>query len=377
MSLDSRSLSSLFLKTFGVEYDSDANRNLFDVVVEHFVLNTNITDFHRKLEGLVSFKDLEISASQFRISLSESGQVILNMRYYAAYLAMYRGLDSMVAEDNYRRFDLCRCDAVRIFQSVKRLRTMITNKIKSKGHTVKDFSPAAFDAVRLGFDKHYKELSKHIRIKTSKKLRFIFQFNNMDRRDFHAELLICALRAYYKLHPCNRSDEYVLNYMRSTVNNRVVNIIEHYTTEKRQNLFSHGEGEDRSYRLNVVAESQLAVTYNSDGEEMPIENLYDDSVLTKTLNEFDYSVDRWLDKIGTRTRKGSILAIFVGRDVNEFTSWLRKKRLLRSKDKTCQDFISERSRSETLSLVAQYVDRDTNFVLQCLREAALDLGVSV
>lgn len=378
MNLDPRSLASLFDKALGVAYDSETGKQLFTAVVEHFVLGTKITDFHRKLDDLVDFKDLETSASQFRVALSESGQVIFNLRYYACFLANYHGLDAQVAEEYYSGFDLCRCDAVRIYQAVKKIRPHIRAYCAKKRFTRNDFSLQQFDAVRLGFDKHYQEILKFIRIKTKRKLRFVYQFNNMDRRDFHAELLICALRAYYKIHPSRNSDEYVLNYMRSSVNNKIVNLIEYYTTEKRQTLVSFGEGENRTYQLNVMAESQMSNmrSHDSEGEEIPVENQYDESVLTKLLSEFDYSVDRWLEKFGG-THKAFILSVFIGREVETFTSWLRKKRVLRSKDKTSQDFIAGKSRKEVMEIVSSYIECDETFIVSCLHEAAHELGVSV
>lgn len=378
MNLDPRSLSSLFEKALNVSYDSDQGREIFDAVVEHFVLSTPITQFHKKLDSLVDFKNLETSASQFRVALGESGQVIFNLRYYACFLSNYHGLNAQVAEEYYTSYDLCRCDAVRIYQAVKKLRTTIKAFCTKRGYNRNDFSVQQFDAVRFGFDKHYTEILKFIRIKTKRKLRFVYQFNNMDRRDFHAELLICALRAYYKLHPCRKSDEYVLNYMRSTVNNKIVNLIEYYTTEKRQTLVSFGDADNRSYQLNVVAESQMSNirSHDSEGEEIPIEHYYDESVLTKLLSEFDYSVDRWLKKF-KGTHKAFILSVFIGREVETFTSWLRSKRVLRANGKNSQDFIASKSRSEVIEIVGSYIERDEKFIMTCLREAAHELGVSV
>jgi hypothetical protein len=374
MILDSRSLSYVFQNVLNVEYSN--NKELFDAVVEHFTMQTSISKFHKKLETLVDFKKLDISPSQFRISLAESGQAIFNMRFYACYLSGYRGLDANVAEESYTKYDLCRCDAVRIYQSVKKLRTDIKKKYVSLGHTFKSFDPKQFNLIRVGFDKHYENITRFIRFKTKKKLRFIYQFNNMDKKDFHAELLICALRAYYLLHPCTKSDEYVCNYLRSSVNNKVVNLIEYYTTEKRQNLVGSGEGEKRTYQLNVVAESQMFINYDSEGQEIPVENYYDESALTKLISDFDYSVDRWLNKFG-ETRKGFVLSVFIGREVEKFTEWLKAKRLLRSADKTSQDFICSKSRSEAMQIVGKYIDRDEKYIMSCLREAAIELGVSV
>jgi hypothetical protein len=358
----------------GVEYDTQQCKDLFNYVVEHFCMQTNIADFHKKISSVVNFNDTELSASQFRLLLSETGYVVLNLRYYATFLSGYRGLNSMVAEENYARFDLCRCDAVRVFHAVKIHRTAINKFLVKRKQTSKLFCPSEFEQVRNGFAQYAEPIQRFIRYKTKSKLKFVYQSNNIDKKDFHSELTIAALRAYYKRQPCNLSYDHMLNYLRASVRNTTCNLIDKYTTEKRQTLIGDGEGADRRYRLNVEAMSQITPRYNGDGEEISIEDRFDESAHTKSGSDFDFSVDRMLDRL-RNTKKGFILAVYVGREVAKFTQWLREKRYIRTEDKSCQDFLAERGFDETASVVAKFMGSDVDYVHKKLREVALELGV--
>jgi hypothetical protein len=374
MQIESRSIVSVFQKVLGVEYDTQQCKDLFNYVVEHFCMQTNIADFHKKISSVVNFNDTELSASQFRLLLSETGYVVLNLRYYATFLSGYRGLNSMVAEENYARFDLCRCDAVRVFHAVKIHRTAINKFLVKRKQTSKLFCPSEFEQVRNGFAQYAEPIQRFIRYKTKSKLKFVYQSNNIDKKDFHSELTIAALRAYYKRQPCNLSYDHMLNYLRASVRNTTCNLIDKYTTEKRQTLIGDGEGADRRYRLNVEAMSQITPRYNGDGEEISIEDRFDESAHTKSGSDFDFSVDRMLDRL-RNTKKGFILAVYVGREVAKFTQWLREKRYIRTEDKSCQDFLAERGFDETASVVAKFMGSDVDYVHKKLREVALELGV--
>lgn len=372
--MESRSLSHLFEKLVGIEYGTDESKQLFEHIVEHFCMHTKILDFHTKIAKIIDFSQNEYTASQFRLLLSESGYVILNLRCYATFLAGYRGLTPKVAEQFYEQYDICRCDAVRIYHAVKHHRTNINKYLQTQNQSYKRFAPEEFNEIRQGFAQYADPVHKYIRFITKKKLDFVYRFNNMDRRDFHSELMIAAIRAYYKKQPCDYGYDHMLNFIRSSVKKRALNIIDFYTTAKRQTLVAHGEGEDRKYILNVEAGSQVAPRYNSDGIEIPIEDRYDrDGAVTKTTCDFDLSADRMLSKL-KNTRKGFVLAVYLGREVKKFSAWLYEHRFVRTEGKSCVDYIGEKPFAETAIAVAKYTDTSVEWVRARLEEVASELG---
>lgn len=378
MQLDSRSLSFLLTRTLNLEYSSSDFEFVFAATVEHFTQHTKITDYHKKLSSVVDFSELEISASQLRILLSETGYVMLNLRYYSAYLAGYRGLTSLVAEELYSRYDLCRCDARLAYKAILAQRTTLKKYLTSKRQNYKDYSCEEFNKVRTGFSVYAEELNPYIRRITEKKLRFVYKFNNLDRRDFHSELTISAIRAYYKAQPTNKSYMHMLNYLKASVKNKTVNIIQSYTTEKRQTLVRHGEGDSAVYVLNIEAESQsLALANNAtDGD---YGTNFDNNVLedahVKPVTEFELSVQKLLTRY-KKTKKGFILKVFLGMEVERFTEWLKSKRTIRSVDRTGQDFLSELTYPDRLKCLAEFIGNDVDYVTKKIGELAVDLGLN-
>lgn len=371
--LDSRSLSFLICDSLRIQHGTPEFKFVFDASVEYICVNTNIKMFHNKLASVVDFKELEISAPQFRMMLTESGYVVANIKFFTTFACLGRPSRFDMDELRYR-YQICACDSDAVYEALAQLRRSVKEHVHKQGNNRKQYSPAAFDKVKNTFVDMMPDLEKHIRIVTAKKLTFIRKSFNMTRDEFWSELMIQALRAYYKSVPNDHTTLHQLNYLRATINNRAVNMIESYVSQKRQRLINVGSdnGAGAKFVLNMVAESQLPT--NSEGELQIADAVDEADILSSERNDFSISISRLLSRYG-KTKRGFILTVFCGYEVPVFSDWLRKKRILRSEDKNSQDVMASRSIGECYALVSEFTDIPVKLIKQTLGEMANELGI--
>lgn len=376
--LSGRSLSHYICDTLNIEFGSDAFTAVFSSTLEHICANTNIKVYHRQLSEAVNFSELEISPAQFRLSVADSGYVCAELKFYCTTLCLSKSLDKLEAESLYPQFNVCLSDATQTFRSLSVrpsiIRT-IRRSVKDRNIKADSFSPKNLRQIKSKFASFAPELQEHIKYITYKKLTFIRKSFNMSHDDFWSELLIYCLRAYYKSVPNDFSDLKQLNYLRRSITNRALNIIDCYKSQKRQRLVNMGtdNGDGAKFVLMVTAESQLPT--GADGEAQSLDSMCESDCWTNAADVQDsrLSIQAMLER-HKNTKRGAILAVFSGHDVPEFSNWLRKRRILRSQDKNCQDILNARPKQERIELVAEFLKVKPTSIEKALGEFANELG---
>lgn len=379
MKLDTRSLSFLICDILKLEHESPEFYAVYESILLHVCTGTKIKRFHRELAEVVNFKELGFTPAQFRLSLADSGYVSANIKFYASFICVKRSVCPLFAEEMYYAYQVCKCDYEVIFELISRLsfvRKEIKESVRSRGNTAQDYSPENFNFIRERFGDLLPELEKHAKFVISKRLTFVRRAFNMTRDEFMSELIIHALRAYYKSAPSHTTELHQLNYLRTAISNKALNMIDSYVSQKRQRLVNMGSdnGDNAKFVLTMVAESQLPT--NSEGEVQSIDNMMDAEylLLSSDKQEFSLSVDRLLVKYSNKKR-GFILAVFCGKEINCFAEWLRQKRILRATDKTSQDILAAKSPNETMELVSEFIGVSVGTIEKTLRELANELGL--
>lgn len=308
------------------------------------------------LKAHVRFRDLDISAKDFRLSLVEKSYFTLNVKFMALNLCK-----AAVTVDNIHHyanaFEIVRNDAVllrRVFEDQKFRRSMRKSD-RVKNMSMEDIEEGSVEKTQRDFNDMYPELMKHVRQKTFRKLKFLVNAENAEFSDFNGELLYKAIKAYYMMVPSSKSPAHVLNYLRSTCTNHALNIISAKTSDKRRRMNNAGADGfgGQNFSLTCVSENQLAAI---DGEELfsyegtlNEANQHDASKLISDLN-----FERIVTTLGkSRIRRRAIL-IVSGQDDSRFTRYLRTRELIKP-DEDCADFVSRTKHENVVPHLADHL----------------------
>jgi hypothetical protein len=347
----------------------------FALCVEHVLMGTSIKDFHSALKQVIDFKQLEITPSRFRLTLSKSGYILLNFRYYAINMALTSKQDDSWYEYYMHQFDIDVRDSCLMHDALftrvsgrKTLRSQIRTKYKKSGY---DYSPDGLREILDRFNAWLPLIKSHILRVIRKRLRFIIKTYNMTEDEFVSELLFAAIRAYYKSVPNKHSEEKQLNTIRSSVTNYAINLIKEYTSTKRERLVNEGEDAQGNYvfNLRVVSENQMRLDrMTEDSVEIPYDSMFCSALRIKQENqrEIEFSIDQMIRRFGETSKRGRLVTLFFKPDCPLFNDWLQDNNYLRS-EKTTQDFQSSKSVEEFLKIVAKYLDT----TVETLRKVAM------
>lgn len=308
------------------------------------------------LKDHVRFRDLDISAKDFRLSLIEKSYFTLNVKFMALNLCK-----AVVSVDNLQHFanafEIVRNDAVllrRVFEDTKFRRSMRKSD-RVKNLSLEDIEEGSVERTQRDFNDMYPELMKHVRQKTFRKLKFLVNAENEEFSNFNGELMYKAIKAYYMMVPSSKTQAHVLNYLRSTCTNHALNIISAKTSDKRRRLNNAGADGfgGNSFSLTCISENQLAAI---DGEALfsyegtlNETNQHDASKMISDLN-----FERIVSSLGkSRVRRRAIL-IVSGQDDSRFTRYLRTRELIKS-DEDCADFVSRTKHENVVPHLADHL----------------------
>ncbi len=326
------------------------------------------------LKDNVRFRDLDISAKDFRLALIEKSYFTLNVKFMALNLCK-----SAVTVDTIHHFanafEIVRNDAVllrRVFEDQKFRRSM-RKSARVKSLKQDDIEEGSVERAQRDFNDMYPELMRHVRQKTFRKLKFLVNAENAEFSDFNGELLYKAIKAYYMMVPSDKSQAHVLNYLRSTCTNHALNIISAKTSDKRRrmnNAGSDGFG-GQSFSLTCVSENQLAVI---DGEELfsyeGTLNAANQNDSSKMLSDLNF--ERVVSSLGkSRVRRRAIL-IVSGQDDSRFTRYLRARGFIKM-DEDCADFVSRTKHENVVPHLADHLGVCKERLTKFLRKVGTEL----
>lgn len=313
-------LCSLIRDGLGIAPESNEGRYVAEICVKYVVGTIDAYAFQRDIKR-VDITQSKYSGQKFRLALTDKAYFLLNLKYAA--------LNLTLNTINVKMLDLLHKGFSMTWEDVLLLRTIFSRQTfrrdmrqspRMTNIDKKTIGAADMERVRRTFATFQAPIMKHIRNKTYKKLRFVANSENSEHRDIHSEILTKALKVYYGMVPTNQSEAYVLNYIRRSCTNHVLNIIESATTEKRgrlKNTGTDGYG-GQNFELKVVSENQQI----SNGEDTVdyAGSLNEHNRSESTKLESEIVVSRLLNKY--KGRKRAALNILCGNDDLKFSKWL-------------------------------------------------------
>lgn len=380
-----KSLYSQISELLQVETDTPTFDYVFQCCLEHVCLRTKIKDFHTKLSEAVDFTQLEITPSKFRLTISKSGYVLLNLRFFAIYLSLKRG--KLVQEDfDYYmcQYDIDAHDAA-VFMDVigermgrRTLRSIIKRGVKQERS---EFAPERVEEIIEDFTVMLPEIKAHINRTINKFLRFVKKSFNITHDEFMSELLFSGIKAHYYSHPNNNSVEKQLGKIRASIHNYAVNEINKYTSDKRKRLVNEGTDADGNnvYSLRVMSENQMSLASLKDTDiEVQYDSMFSSSLRLQLEKETEikFCLRQITEKYGLRSQQAKLARAFLSKDCFMFNAWLRKRKLMRSSTKTTSEFLEERSVDDQLDILGRYLKVSPTFLqTHALPSMARALGV--
>lgn len=349
------SLCSALRHVLKLDLESDRTLKIAQATISYLCGVTDAYEYQHYLKENVRFRDLDISAKDFRLLIIEKSYFTLNLKFFSLNLCKVAvNIDNLHHYAN--AFELVRNDAVLLRRcfSQRTFRRTLRNSSRVRNITSDEINERSIERVRREFNHFYPELMQHIRQKTFKKLRFLVKSENSEFSDFNNELLYKAIKAYYMVVPTTKTDAHMLNYLRTTCTNHALNIINAKTTDKRRRLSNAGADGfgGQSFTLTCVSENQLAVI---DGDDL---FAYDSTL--NDLNQQDNSrlisdinFDRIVKNLGkSNTRRRAIL-ITSGQEDSRFTRYLRSRDIIRS-DEDCADFVQRTKHENVVAHMADH-----------------------
>lgn len=315
-------LSSLIRDGLNHDPDSSEGRYVAEICVKYVTGVIDAYAFQRDIKR-VDITQSSFSGQKFRLELTKKAYYLLNLKYAALNLTL-NTINVKMLETLHKGFGISLPDVLllRTIFSRQNFRREMRNSPRLANIDRKTIEPRDMERVRKTFATFQAPIMKHIRNKTYKKLRFVANSENSEHRDIHSEIMTKALTVYYGMVPTTHSDAYVLNYIRRSCTNHVLNIIDSATTEKRGRLKNTGKDGygGSNYELKVVSENQQSVA----GDDMePTEfagTINDNNRSDATKLESDIVVSRLLKKY--KGRKHAALNILCGNYDQKFTKWL-------------------------------------------------------
>lgn len=224
------------------------------------------------------------------------------------------------------------------------------------------------------FRKVYDQVIKYVKAITWRKLRFIAKSSNLELEDIHSELLLKVVQSYYQIVPTTKSFQHIVNYMCRAVHNHAMNFISSNTSLKRGRLVNVGQDQFNNdvFSLTVTSENQLNVT-SVEGESIGYDQLAGHSPMTRF--ELEFSVSQLLSKYKLRSRKYRLLLLLMGTIDQEFTQWLRARKLLRASEQN--DDLQALKPDEYRRLVIKFLRVDTGKAEVFLLNVGKQLGYRI
>lgn len=377
--LPQESLSFILCEVLNLKYGSASYHQVLYDTMHYIVCHTNIKEYHKQLSTAVDFTELDITPSQFRISLTENAYVIKNLKYYCGFISMTQLLTQTRADDLANKYEVLKCDArwiYRIVSESRPFRSHIKTYARTKQLSVKQYSIDAYKGLSGEFASMLDPVMRHAKSNVYKKMRFITKYHNIAPSDFTSEIMCNVLKSFYQSKPNNMEPAHQINYLKSTTTSRILNMIDSFTSQKRQRLVNMGTDnkEGAKFVLTTTAESQLPM--GVDGETQSLESMGEGEFWMNGADKQDFtlSLERLLEKYGNKKR-GAVVRIFTGQEVVKFTEFLRTKRIIRTDNKTSQDIVSSKPRAEVKSLVAEYLAISESSIDRALEECYNDLGL--
>lgn len=367
-------LCSALRHTLKLDLENNRTVQVAQATVEYLCGVIDAYAYQRYLKENVRFRDLDISAKDFRLMLIEKSYFTLNIKFFC--LNLCKVTVNLPNINQYAvAFELVRNDVVllrRAFE-VKKFRTDMRRSERVQSVELVQIQEGAVEEARKSFNGLYGELVKHIRQKSFKKLRFLVKAENTEHHDYNSEVLCKVIKAYYMLVPTTMSRAHVLNYLRSTCTNHILNIISSRTSDKRRrltNVGSDGFG-GNTYSQLCVSENQLTAI---EGEDVM---LYDSTLNAVNQHDnnrmiSDLNFDRLVQNYGKSSTRRRAILITSGQEDSRFTRHLRLREIIKP-DEDCTDFVARNKHDTVVTHMAAHFNVCPERLDKFLKKVAKEL----
>lgn len=368
------SLCSAIRHVLKLDLDSERAIEVAQATVQYLCGVTDAYEYQHYLKANVRFRDLDISAKDFRLMLIEKSYFTLNVKFFSLNLCKH----AMHIENLHHftnAFEIIRNDAVllrRAFEN-RRFRRDMRASPRLQEINVEDIVEGSVEKTQADFNDMYQELMKHIRQKTFRKLRFLVKAENSEFSDFNGELLYKAIKAYYLIVPTQKTDAHVLNYLRTTCTNHALNIIGAKTSVKRRRLSNTGSDGfgGNSFSLTCVSENQLA---SLDGEDsLSYEGTLNDNNQLDGANMLSQlHFDRVVSQYGKSALRRRAIQIVAGHEDSRFTRYLRVREFIKHEE-DCTDFVTKTPHENVVAYLADHLGVPSSRLLKFLKKVGTEL----
>lgn len=269
-----------------------------------------------------------VSAKKFRLKLHDYRNISLGIKLLVIWQARQRGLKLDAMYDKAESLGITLTDAQRLFTLFKEC-DWYRKAVKGHVSTIpRDTEFDSYASVDAFFERIQPEVMRKIKSITYRKLRFLAESNNDTLTEYHSMLLMKVVQVLHRIVPTEKSELYVINYIKQAVHNHAINLIKAGTSQKRARLLETGFDKNnvrKSAVLQVVSLNQMIGTAND-----PREVSDPDPVDTAAVFESEFCISEILDRFKHTEKRYRLLTILLGAQDAEFTSWLRSKSLVGS-----------------------------------------------
>lgn len=329
-----RSLAKTICKMFGVELDGVDFSVIFSQTLSYITKGITAFKYQKVLKPYC--KGLSFSAKDFRLSLHESRYMILNLKLFTLRLGRHKSLTLPLIKEITENLQVRITDAKRIVQ-VWEQHSGFRKRIKTEARSIPQHRLELLTLEGVGQyfgNVIYNDVMRYIRFMVYKKLRFVVSSNNDEFTDYQNDVLAKVVQAFYTMIPVvDKTDLHVLNGLKQTVHNHIINIIKSETSQKRGRLIPVGvDAQGRVInKLMVESENQMAIVEGQ--EDSSYDELHGGTGNNMDRFELEFSISEILGKLAVTSKKHRFLQILMGQEDAEFTAWLQVRKIAtRSED---------------------------------------------
>lgn len=347
-------LNGLIQQCLSVPLEGEQAVNVTRIAIEYLCGISSAYDFQRNIKEFVDFSNLELSAKDFRLLLTDHSYLTLNVKFFALNLIVRPiNVDTLVKYSN--AFDIVRNDVVLLKRSIRgKFRTEARKSRRIIDLDPNDINVEAVTHARTTFNMFYHDLMLHIRRKTYKKMRFLVRSENVEFSDFNGELLYKAVKAFYLMVPTDKSDAHILNYLRTVCTNHALNIIESKTTDKRRRMLNDGADGfgGFTFSLSCMSENQMPASEDNAADYENLLSSVNEGDPRRLMEDVNY--ESMVRTYGKTEKRKRIISILYGYEDQIFTRYLKNRNIIRE-DEDNTDFVRRNSLATITNKLADHL----------------------
>lgn len=312
------SLYELCLNGLNVDAESEGAVYVFAESALYILGATHAFDYQELIKPYCK----EQSAKMFRLSICEQRYASLNIKLYLVALFRNGCASKHAAKALAEKFEITNKDSSLIWLLYSsndwffKAGLAMTKKL---GHNADHLTVER--ALRT-FNRLFPRVFSYIKYLTWKKMRFLVRSKNETFDDFNSEVSSKVVQSFYDLIPSDFTDDHIVNYLKRSAHNHVVNLIKHHQTQKRARMVSVDAGNTK-FDMLCLSQNQMALT--EDGQRQDVDG--EDNFSPKF--ELQFSVSQVLDKAKSQTKKYKFITLLLGAECETFTVWLRERGVCR------------------------------------------------